>query len=95
MKCPNHLLISALIALAFSACSTGPRRAAPSPQYSGVVTKAGDAAASLTQAQSDNKEVKKAIQLVREYNLKMSTRASRMNDLLDKADYKTSKLLEK
>lgn len=73
--------IPVLFALATCAGCAGPRPAAPSPQYAGVVTKSQDAGKSVAQAQSDSREVRRLQQ------------ASRT--LLQQIDDKLVKLLEK
>ncbi len=78
MKC---LSILVPIALTLCACSSASHRAAPSPQYAGVVTKAQDAKTSLSQAQIDSAEVRR---------LQLASKT-----ILKQLDDKLVKLLEK
>jgi hypothetical protein len=64
----------------FSGCQHAPKRAA-SPQYAGVITKAGDLSGSIGQARSDSKEVKRL--------------QSASLTVLDQLDSKLVKLLQK
>lgn len=78
MKCLPPI---ALIALTLPACGTASHRAAPSPQYAGVVTKAGAVQTSLSQAQRDAAEVRR---------LQLASKT-----ILQQLDDKLVKLLEK
>ncbi len=78
MRCPIQLLISALIVLSSGACST---KRTVAPQYSAVVTKAGDLTRSIAEARSGGKEVKR---------LQLESLS-----ILDQLDAKLVKLLEK
>jgi len=73
-------LVLALTCLMSFACSTAPRHAATSPQYSAVTRKVEDITKTINLAQSDSKEVKR---------LQVQSMS-----LLERLDYKTTILLK-
>ena len=75
--CVLIVLASALLS---GGCKSVPRKS-PSPQYAGIVTKAGDVSGSIGQARSDSKEVKRL--------------QSASLTVLDQLDSKLIKLLQK
>lgn len=92
MKCP--VLITALIALAFSACSTAPRHAVSGPNLAAATKRSQDITETINLAESDSKEIKRAILSMQESGKVLRKLNGETVLILDRADYKTRKLLE-
>ncbi|MCK9587901.1 MAG: hypothetical protein M0Q93_00895 [Terrimicrobiaceae bacterium] len=91
MKC----LAIALICLTTCACSTERHRAATSPDLSAATKRSQDITETITLAESDSKEVKKAILSMQESGKVLRGLNGRAILLLDQNDYKIRKLLGK
>ena len=85
----------ALTALAICACSTAPRRAATSPSLTGAMKRSTDITETINLAESDSKEIKKAILSMQESGTVLRGLNGRAIILLDQNDYKIRQLLGK
>lgn len=86
--------IALLIAvLALAACQHAPQKRTTPDLSSAILTNQG-IIDSLTAAQQDDKEIKKAISALQSSNLALHRLHGDMTSNLDRADYKTSVLLK-
>lgn len=92
MKCLLPALV--LIACAFSACSTAPRHAASGPNLTAATKRSQDITETLNLASEDSKEIKRAILSMQESGKVLRKLNGEVVLILDRADYKTRKLLE-
>lgn len=84
----------ALIALLLCACSTAPRRAASGPNLEAATKRSQDITETINLAESDSKEIKAAILSMQESGKVLRKLNGEAVIILDRADYKTRKLLE-
>lgn len=91
MRC----LALALTALAICACSTARPRAASSPNLTGAVKRSADITDTINLAESDSKEIKKAILSMQESNILLRKLDGAAVLILDRSDHKTKLLLER
>jgi len=92
MKCQAIL---ALICLSLCACSTARHRAATSPDLSSTIKRSSDITETISLAQEDSKEIKRAIRSLQESNVLLRKLNGDAVIILDRSDYKTRLLLEK
>lgn len=85
----------ALTTLAFCACSTARPRAASSPNLTGAVKRSADITETINLAESDSKEIKRAIRSLQESNVLLRKLDGDAVLILDRSDYKTKLLLER
>ena len=90
MRC----LLPALTALAICACSTARPRAASSPNLTAAMKRSQDITETITLAESDSKEIKRAIFQLQASNKLLHTLNGETVLILDRNDYKLRKLLE-
>ncbi len=94
MKCP--ILISVLICLVtFAGCATRKSTRSVGPDLGAAIRTNQGIIDNLTSAQQDDKEIKKAITALQASNLFLHKLHGDMTSNLDRADYKTSVLLQK
>lgn len=85
----------ALTALAICACSTARPRAASSPNLTAAMKRSTDITETINLAESDNKEIKRAILSLQASNKVLRKLNGETVLILDRGDYKIQKLLEK
>ena len=88
-------IIAALICLPMCACSTARHRAAGSPDLSSTIKRSNDITETITLAQTDSKEIKKAIRSLQESSILLRKLNGDAVIILDRSDYKAKLLLEK
>lgn len=87
--------LPALIALSICACTAARPRAASSPSLTGAMKRSADITETISLAESDSKEIKRAILSLQESNILLRKLDGAAVLILDRSDYKTKLLLEK
>ena len=91
MRC----LALALTTLSICACSTARPRAASSPNLTAAMKRSADITETINLAESDSKEIKRAIRSLQESNVLLRKLDGDAVLILDRSDYKTKLLLER
>ena len=94
MKCPI-LIIALTCLLSCAGCATRKTTRSADPDLSGAVKRSADITETISLAESDNKEIKRAIMSLQASNKTLHKLNGETVLILDRGDYKIRKLLEK
>ena len=96
MKCPILFLIIALTCLlSFAGCATRPATRPAGADLAGNIQRSKSITETISLAESDNKEIKRAILSLQASNKTLHKLNGETVLILDRGDYKVRKLLEK